>query len=484
MRSILITLLFLPTIFNVVAQNVIESALNEFTSYSDFENASIGFAAYDLENNKLIASNNYKVALPTASTAKLFSTASAIELLGPNYKPTTKIYYDGYIDSANVLYGNIWIRGGGDPTLGSKYFTNDETKNDFLKSWSAAIEALGIQKINGNIIADASEFGYTGAPGGWPWNDLGNYYGAGPSGLTIYDNLLQYVFSVPKTAGELTTLEKLEPYVPNLVFHNYVKSSTRRGDNCYLFGGPYSLDRFGEGTLQAGVGTYTVKGSIPDPEHQMAFEFFNVLKSIGIQCDGEFLAARKIDSINENYSEKHLISNYQQATIQEIVNLTNYKSINLFAEQLVCLVGYNATGDGSTYNGLKQMETFWTSKINTVGLSLTDGSGLSRSNGIAPMHFIELLKYMHHSKNNKAFLESLPVSGESGTLTNVCRSQAAHGRISAKSGTMNRIKSYAGYIRTKTGKTLAFSVIVNNANCSTSIVKKRMESLFNKMVSY
>lgn len=476
-------ILFQIIAFTVFSQNSVQDAIDNFANDEAFKNASIGFAAYNLNQDKLVGELDAPISLPTASTAKLFSTASALELIGGNYKPITRLYYDGYIDSNGTLIGNIWIRGGGDPSLGSKYFYSKENRDDFLYQWKSSIKKLGIKSIKGNIIADASEFGYKGVPNGWSWNDIGNYYGAGPSGLIVYDNLLEYTFSVPKSIGETTTLKKLEPYIPGLQFHNYITSSSRGGDNSYLFGGPYSLDRFGEGTLPAGNSNFVVKGSIPDPEILVAYQLYNSLKDDSVICFGQYQSSRTLDLKSVDYNSKEKISEYQGKSLQEIISLTNHKSINLFAEQLVSLVGYYKSGDGSHENGVQIMEGYWKTKFNTEGLYITDGSGLSRSNGIAPIHFVRLLKYMYSSKNKDDFLNSLPISGKSGTLTSLCRNQLASGRIQAKSGTMSRIKSYAGYLTNNKDEVIAFSIIVNNANCSSSIVKRKMEGLFNAMVS-
>ena len=158
----------------------------------------------------------------------------------------------------------------------------------------------------------------------------------------------------------------------------------------------------------------------------------------------------------------------------------NYKSINLFAEHLVCLIAYEKGLVGSVNNGIEYISNYWESKIDTKGLYLTDGSGLSRSNGISSAHLTDLLQYMHNkSKYSKEFYVSLPVAGESGTLRSLCKNEKGHGKIHAKSGTMNRIKSYAGYIESSTGKHFTFAVIVNNFEGSVSSVKKKMEVLFN-----
>ena len=157
------------------------------------------------------------------------------------------------------------------------------------------------------------------------------------------------------------------------------------------------------------------------------------------------------------------------------------KSINLFAEHLLCLSGYQVNNDGSLENSLTQIEKYWKTRMNFNGLYLKDGSGLSRSNAISAKHFSCLLVEMTKSNHFNDFLSTLPVAGVSGTLSSVCKNQPGEGRVKAKSGTINRIKSYSGYVESKSGQLIAFGFIVNNYNCSASQVVDLMERVFNVM---
>lgn len=483
LTSIIIVISFFPYVF---AQNAIDQAISTFVNSSGMEHASISFHVIDATSGTLISQHNSKQSMPTASTAKLFSTATALDILGPNFRPKTRIYTDGQIDSTGKLVGNLWIRGGGDPSIGSKYFLEEGHELDELNIWVTTLQNLGIKEIEGNVIADASEFGYAGAPGGWSWNDMGNYYGAGPSGLTIFDNMLKLKFNCPNSPGALTKLKSIEPYVPNLIFHNYIVSSERQGDNAYLFGAPFSLDRFGTGTLPAGSSNFLVKGSIPDPELQFAYELYSLLQEKGLTIQGEFKSARSMEirSSEKSYANRKLLHVHEGQKLFDLIYHTNMRSVNLYAEHMLNLVGYSQMSNGSTDSGLSTLEKYWSTRISAEGLYINDGSGLSRSNAISASHFTDLLKYMHASVYAEDFKESLPVAGVSGTLKSVCSGQAAQGKLRAKSGSMSRIKSYAGYLETSSGQTLAFALIVNNYDGSSSSLKQKMERVFNQMVSY
>lgn len=466
-------------------QQTIQAALDAFVADPVFANASVGFMAMDVATGEIIAQHNPSVSLPPASTVKLFSTATAFEVLGKDYAPKTRFYLKGTLDASGTVHGDLWIRGGGDISVGSRYYSAEGKEDTLLRVWVDTLMKMGIRKIEGSIIADASEFGYQGAPDGWSWSDMGNYYGSGPSGLPVYDNMLRYVFATGNTSGAKTTLVETIPVVQGLQFHNYV-STGGKGDNSYIYGAPYSLDRFATGTLEAKNDRFVVRGSLPDPERQFAEEMARLFAEKGVVIAGGVKTARQLEwqSPTVRYPSMKLLLEHKGKNVSSIAWWTNMKSVNIFAESLLCWVGYASGRGGSTDSGLSALENYWTGKIPVYGLYLKDGSGLSRSNAVSPKHFCDLLSYMaKSSKQFDAFYGTLPVSGVSGTLSSVCKNQAAHGKLHVKSGTMSRIKSYAGYAESKSGRRIAFAFIVNNYSCTSSAVVDKMEKVFNTLVS-
>ena len=483
LSSLLYTLLLLANFS--FGQESLSAAVTSFLKGTEMEHASVSLMVYDLTNKSTAATYNENRTLPTASTAKLLSTGTALEILGADYQAKTRLYMDGYIQEGKLI-GNLWIRGGGDPSLGSKYFNQPGHELDFMLPWIDSLVSLGITSISGGVIGDGSEFGYEGAPDGWNWVDMGNYYGAGPSGLTIYDNLVRYTFSSGATPGEKVKVKSIEPAVPGLVYHNYVQASKKSGDNAYLYGAPFGLDRFGTGTIPINRNAFVVKGSLPDPELQCAYELTRLLEEKGISVNETAKGCRGMEIFNKatDYYKKKLIATHYGERLETIIKETNHRSVNLFAEHMLNLIAFEKIGNGSTSAGLEVFETYWQEKIDTDGLHLNDGSGLSRSNAIAASHFIDFLKYMNTSADRDAFFSSLPVTGQSGTMKYMCRNQVAAGRVAAKSGSMTRIRSYAGFVDSKSGKKLAFAIIVNNFDGSSSALKSRFQSFMNTMAVY
>jgi D-alanyl-D-alanine carboxypeptidase/D-alanyl-D-alanine-endopeptidase (penicillin-binding protein 4) len=115
---------------------------------------------------------------------------------------------------------------------------------------------------------------------------------------------------------------------------------------------------------------------------------------------------------------------------------------------------------------------------------LNDGSGLSRQNAISAQHFCDLLKYMTTSPNYEIFRSTFPLAGKSGTISTLCKGAAGEGRVNAKSGTLKNIKAFSGYVDSKSGKKIAFALIVNNFSCSSNEITSKMEKVLNALAEY
>ena len=241
----------------------IELAIEKLANDPDLKNASISFYVYDSDNDVMIEEYNSKQSLVTASTMKVVTTATVLQYLGSYHKFKTQLSYDGFIDSNCVLHGKIYIEGGGDPTLCSKYFNKDD--EDFMNDWISSIENLGIHSIDGKIVGDDSYFSDEFVPASWGWGDMGNYYGAGVSGLSIYDNTTTYTFDAGNENNDLTEVTCYEPYAPGLVIDNRVLAGNTTKDEAYIYGGPYDNYRLIKGRIPKGATEFEVRGATNDP---------------------------------------------------------------------------------------------------------------------------------------------------------------------------------------------------------------------------
>jgi len=459
----------------------VRTAIQQMAADEELKNSSISFYALDIDSNKVIAGLGSNKSLVPASTMKLVTTATALELLGPGKRFSTYVKYTGEIDSNCVLNGDIYIVGGGDPCLGSDRFKKHY--GNFINKWANEIIKLGIDSINGRVVGDASIFNEQMIPATWIWGDLGNYYGAGPCGLSIYENKCNLELSSGKK-GDSTEVTCIYPYVPNLKFDNYVKSMITKKDLSYIFGAPYQETRIIKGGIPTNKKKFMVKGSIPDPSYLTAFELDMELRKLGVKLANPSTTVRKIKVENGKLEKikKHIVSTTRSPKLTSIINITNTYSVNLYAEHLMNQIGVFKYRSGDTGSGTQATTLFWKENdLDIGGMYINDGSGLSRFNAITAKQLVGILKHMYEGKNKELFINSLPIAGKSGTLRTVGRGTAASGRVKAKSGYMTRVRSYAGYVTTKNKRNIAFALIVNNFNCTPFQMKKKMEKIMIKL---
>jgi D-alanyl-D-alanine carboxypeptidase/D-alanyl-D-alanine-endopeptidase (penicillin-binding protein 4) len=403
-----------------------------------------------------------------------------LEVLGSNFRFKTRVEYVGNIDSAtSELNGYIIIKGSGDPTLGSKYFNNGN-QNKFMNDWINAIKIKGISSVNGKLVGDSRVFCYDIVPPSWAWEDMGNYFGAGPNGLSVFDNMYTITYKTGTNVGDKCEILSVSPEIDGLVIDNQVKASDTNSDNSYIFGAPYSNFRYIRGELPKGKDSYEIKGSIPDPAIFLVSEFSKQLKIFGINFSEGFTTYRENPELAEIDSLKHeLLYETVSPYLTTIIKETNFRSLNLYAETLLCQIGLSGIKNSSTKEASSYMENFWKSKgMDVGGMSLNDGSGLSRYNTVTAKQMVFMLKYMKtKSKNFDSFYESMPVAGVNGTVKSLCLNSFAENNMHLKSGSIRYVAAYAGYVKTKSGRETAFFIDMNNYNCTSSEARKKLEKV-------
>ncbi len=474
-RLLLLFCCFNGYFISTIAQNKLETNLNSFVADSELQYASISFCAIDIKTNQVFAQRFPNKALVPASSMKVVTTGTALAILGKDYKFKTYLEYSGSI-SNGTLNGNIYIRGTGDPSLGSPKMDGVISKETLIANFVAAIQKLGIRKINGAIIGDGSFFEAKSIPPSWQWGDIGNHYGAGVSGLNFHDNLYFINFQRSKDYGTTPKIAKTTPKVPYLKFDNQVTSAgSRTGDNAYVYAAPYGTEVIIRGTIPKGSGLFDIKGAVPDPPLLAADQLYRNLQAKGIAVSRKPTTTRVV----QKKETRKAFYTYSSPSLLAICKHTNEESRNMYCEALIKAMGKKVKGKGTTTDGVAAVLDFWRGRgLDMQGFFMKDGSGLSARSGVATKTMAQIMRKLYIDKSTFGdFYNQLAIAGKTGTLRNIGRNSAAEGNVHAKSGSMNRIRSYTGYVKTKSGKMLSFSVIVNNYSCSGWAMKKKMEQL-------
>ena len=407
----------------------------------------------NLTTGEVIDSYRADHVVPPASVMKLLTTGAALETLGPGFRFPTILEYSGAIENG-VLQGDLYIRGGCDPSLGWKGRTG------FLDRWVKAIQGAGIKRIEGAVIADMTMLDGEAQNPGWLCEDAGNYYAPGIFALNYYGNTMNIVLQSGEP-GSTAKVVKTEPAVEDVYFINHVRCDKISYDGAFVSGLPYSRERYLTGAVPSNLGTFGVKGDIPNPGLLLARHLTAKLREAGIRVkrDANYLA----DYNPLTPARNELYIHYSEP-LSEIIKETNINSNNLYAEAIFRYLGTRYTLPGSIHNSQDLLRDYWRRRgVAIQNAIIKDGCGLAPQDAVSAKTFVQLLTIMSRSDNKDAWMASLPVSGQTGTLKTLCPGTELEGRIHAKSGTIAGTKNFAGYIDMPNGDTWVFAILINSA---------------------
>ncbi|OAV43967.1 D-alanyl-D-alanine carboxypeptidase/D-alanyl-D-alanine-endopeptidase [Lewinella sp. 4G2] len=440
------------------AQTTLAERIAEFVDRPELAGASIGIDVIDLATGERVASHAAEQALIPASTLKLVTTAAAYDVLGPDHRFTTELVMTGTVVDG-TLRGDLYIVGGGDPSLASPYMNGVPRLPALLERWRAAVARAGIRRIEGRVVGDASYFGTDGAAADWPWSDLGNYYGAGAYGLNIHENSYSLDLIQRSTLGTPPVIKGTRPEMKGLVLINELTSGPKgSGDQAYIYAAPLDDRAVVRGSIPVGTKRFTIRGSIPEPALYAARALSEYLEAEGISVSLPPESDRTVGGVR--FSQYQSLDVYTSPTLLQLIERTNMRSNNLYAEAMLREIGKARGGALNQATGAQAIRDWLAERgLPTASLHLVDGSGLGPRNFFSPSFMTALLR---DQSANTAWRSTLPVAGRSGSLKYRLRGTGAEGRLSAKSGSLHAVRCYAGYTTARDGRELAFAVMVNN----------------------
>ena len=469
------------------SKSALNTAIQQLASDPKMEAGQLGVCVMDTKTGEIVSSYNSAKAMIPASTMKTVTTASALAILGENYRFKTTLEYNGTITNG-TLYGNIYIKGTGDPMLGSDEVKENEspkvkTMESLLTTFVNEIQKLGIKKIEGKIIGDDSFYGSTQLPPStWQWNDLGNYYGSGASSLNFHENLYFLYFKRSTSVGAKTSVSRITPKMPYLVIQNEVTTGKKgSGDNAYVFGAPNTFNRIVRGTIPPGSSEFKIKGSIPNPAYFAAYSLMSKLEQYGIKT--KKIATTQLEEKRAGLAstnDRNIAYTYKSPLLKDICERANEKSNNLYCESLLKAIGKKVKDKGTTKDGVEAVLEFWENRgFDTETFFMEDGSGLSARNAVSAFSMTSLLSKVGRDENLfPTFYNTLAIGGKEGTVRYLFKNNKAVGsRIRVKSGSIRRVRAYCGYAKTRSGKIMAFSIMANNFTGKSSHIRLRMETI-------
>jgi D-alanyl-D-alanine carboxypeptidase/D-alanyl-D-alanine-endopeptidase (penicillin-binding protein 4) len=426
-----------------------------------------GILVEDADTGEILYSLNANHYFLPASNAKLFTAALALSTLGPDYRFHTTIETRDSLDADGALHGDLVLVGRGDPGLSNrkvpfeKKTERDGAPEKILAELADAVVARGVKQITGDIVGDDSYFTGGAYPSGWAIDDMLWNYGVPVSALEINDGTL-FVELTPGDAPGSPAKYTAAPWTGIYQIHNEVTTGARGSvQKLSVDRDPGSTEIFIRGAMPLGAQPHSMGLAIDRPAEYAAALLKDLLEARGVKIYGHARANHA--PAPPAGSAPTVLAEHVSLPLSEALRVMAKTSQNLHAEMLLRVSAKIKTGDPSADAALQFEEDF----LKSVGLDdteifLTDASGLSRRDLVAPVAEVKLLRWAAHQPWAATFRAALPVAGEDGTLIDRMVNTLAAGHVWAKTGSINHVDALAGYATTSKGVHLIFSFMGNN----------------------
>ena len=394
-----------------------------------------------------------------ASNMKIFTTAAAAEILGWDYRFTTTLETAAPVEGG-VLKGDLFIRSDGDPTINSR----DGRAPALLAEWAAALRTAGIEEIDGRIIGDDQRFDDEGIGPGWAWDYLQYGYAAPVGALEFNENQATLTVQPGIEAGGAAIVTLSPGAGLRLASHVTTVAAGGESDIAYR-------RRIDEpilevsGTIPLASAPITRAVAVVNPTLFFAESVKQSLLDRGIRVSGN---AVDFDDVAPELigasAERRVLTRTDSPPLREIATVLMKVSQNLYAETLAKAIGASRGGLGTYEGGLQAIRA----QLSSWGVPgdayvIADGSGLSRYNYVSAGAIVDVLEHMYRdSKHKEAFVATLPIAGKDGSLSTRMRRTRAEGNAVAKTGSISNVRSLSGYVRTRDGEVLVFSILAND----------------------
>ncbi len=470
-------------------QGNLETKINAILAEPETARGFWGIEIVSLNNGQVLYSQNANKLFIPASNTKLFTTAAALALIGPDYKCSTTVETTATIDPDGHLHGDLTLVGRGDPNLSGRvlpYSVHTERTEFPIKALDDLADEVvrkGIKQIDGDVVADDSYFAFERYGEGWTQDDLVWADGAPVSALTINDNVIFVDITPAARAGEaaLVTITPFSDYYR--IDNRIITTPPGTGRKIYINREPGSMVLTLWGNMPVGDPGANEALAVEDPAAFAGLLFRSLLEKRGVVVEGRIrthhteLASLSTFSVtalashgggdthstSSGAKQPTVLAKYDSHPLSDDVRVINKVSQNLHAELLLRLLGHEKGTTGTIEGGLEVLRTFLTQVgIPSEQYSFYDGSGLSRQNLVTPHAVVTLLQYAAKQPWGALYAESLPVAGTDGSLADRMRNTPAQGLVLGKTGSLDHVKSLSGYATTVSGDRVVFSIFANN----------------------
>ncbi len=418
-------------------------------------NGKLGVVVRSLTTGETIFEHNPQKLFIPASNGKIVTSVAALALLGNDYRFKTEFYSGGVIREG-VLYGGLYVKGYGDPTFAKEH----------LDSVASYFKRIGIKSIKGGIILDDSYFSAIRYPKGWKEGWKKDFYGAPISALSYNYNVIELKISSSTTSSKPKV--EIVPMGANVSVINKVLTSRKGGFLKATWQNRRTILLKGKVKSRS---SFSLKLPAQNPTLFTGDVIRSALARAGIKVEGHLIMGAVPTSANLFYT-------HYSETLSSIMTAYNKNSINIIGENIIKALGAERKGAPGTWDkGSESISEF----LNEVGIKngfkIVDGSGLSLENRMSPEVLTDVLSYAYRNLALASiFIDSLPIAGVDGTLEKRFRATEIKGRVRAKTGYLKNVRTLSGYVFTKQGDVLAFSILANGLGVKTKEFQRNLLS--------
>lgn len=433
-----------------------------------------GAMVVSLSRGDTLFVQNPGAAMLPASTMKVFTSAIAFERFGPEYRFSTDALRDGTLSPDGTITGNLYLRGDGDPALSGKFLPGGPSAP--MNRLADLVASKGIKRVTGSVIGDATAFDDAKVPEGWLTRYLQASYAARVSALSLNDNLV--IVAVTPTAPGQPASVTLEPSNNAIPLSASVRTVAGAGARL-SFAKSSTGTITARGSIGSRAGTRRYVYIVEDPATFTTGAFRNALIARGVVVDGEI-------GLGKTPANATTVASLLSPPLSRLITAMNRESINHYAELLFknSARGPERNAVGSAENASTLLNQFFATKVkaDTTELAFADGSGLSTLDRTTSRAQVQLLAYAHKSSWGPWLHASLPVAGNSETLSRRMRNTPAEDNLHAKTGTTNDVVALAGYVTAVNGEVLAFSFLYNGRD--RSVARSLIDTMSETLASF
>ncbi|MDQ3276872.1 MAG: D-alanyl-D-alanine carboxypeptidase/D-alanyl-D-alanine-endopeptidase [Bacteroidota bacterium] len=455
---LLAVLLVVATASAQTAASRLSAAFAQFEKDPQLRSALSSIYIIDGTTGDVVFEKNAQIGVAPASTQKIITAATAYEILGKDFRYETKFGYYGSLKEGK-LDGGLYFKPSGDPTLGSWRWPST-TETAVMNRLLSAFQQTGIKTFSASIL-DESGWESEATPGGWIWDDIGNYYGAGAAALNWRENQYDLILKSGPGVGDAVIVVDTKPHLYGVYFESKVKSAAKgTGDNSYIYlpiGGNVATVR---GTIPMQEDRFTISGAMPSVTAQFISTLKDTLARNGVPGQWKTTHVSKLTNMAIPSPVRYFHTE-RSPSMDSMVYWFLKKSVNLYGEALAKTIALKKGKTASSEIGAGVIRDFWKDKkigIDASELNMQDGSGLSPQNRVTTHAQVAVLQYAKKQPWFDGYYDGFPL----------------YNGMKLKSGTIGGAKGFCGYHTSKDGRQYIVSFIVNNYNGSASALVQKM----------